>query len=147
MPEKPPLNAEVFGRVEWGDYTTEKVLLENFPGYYLGGNLYRPTTPGKHPGILQAHGHWRYGRLEHQHRSHGTVQSEAGQTRENRYPDQVAWAAPLGSSPALSINLAKQGYVVFAWDMVGYTDTTQTSHDFAGPREQLWGFGPLGLQL
>ena len=33
MPEKPPLSAEVFGMVEWGDHTTEKVLLEIFPGY------------------------------------------------------------------------------------------------------------------
>ena len=31
--------------------------------------------------------------------------------------------------------------------MVGYTDTTQTPHVFGGPREELWSFGPLGLQL
>jgi dienelactone hydrolase len=43
--------------------------------------------------------------------------------------------------------MARQGYVVFAYDMVGYNDTVQTPHVFGGPREQLWAFGPLGLQL
>lgn len=146
-PEKGPLRAEVFGRIEHESYSTEKVLLETLPGYYLGGNLYRPSQPGKRPGVLIAHGHSRYGRFEHQHRSHSTVQGEQGQARENRYPDQVAWSAPLVSYPALAINLAKQGYVVFAWDMVGYNDTNQTTHGFGGPKEQLWSFGPLGLQL
>ena len=52
---------------------------------------------------------------------------------------------PTGSIPARCINLARQGYVVFAYDMVGYNDTIQTPHAFGGPREQLWAFGPLGL--
>jgi dienelactone hydrolase len=49
--------------------------------------------------------------------------------------------------PARAISLARQGYVVFSYDMVGYNDTVQTPHAFGNPREQLWGFGPLGLQL
>lgn len=120
MPPRTPLNPRIFGRIERDGYTIEKVLLETLPGYYLGGNLYRPTKPGRHPGILKPHGHWRYGRLE---------QSARGELQ------------------TLCINFALQGYVVFAYDMVGWNDTTQTPHDFAGPREQLWGFGPLGLQL
>ena len=38
------------------------------PGYYLGGNLYRPLKappPGGFPAVLSPHGHWVYGRLEH----------------------------------------------------------------------------------
>ena len=147
MPAKQPLRAQVFGRVEHESYSTEKVLIESLPGYYLGGNLYRPLTPGRHAGVLVAHGHSRYGRFEHQHRSHSTVQGAEGQARENRYPDQIEWSAPLVSYPALAANLAMQGYVVFAWDMVGYNDTAQTPHSFGGPREQLWSFGPMGLQL
>ncbi|MEJ7709846.1 MAG: hypothetical protein WKF84_08300 [Pyrinomonadaceae bacterium] len=51
----------------------------------------------------------------------------------------------LVSAPARAINLARQGYVVFAYDMVGYNDTVQTPHVFGdSPREQLWSFGPLG---
>jgi dienelactone hydrolase len=121
MPARTPLHPQVFGRIENGDYSIEKVLLETLPGYYLGGNLYRPhNRPGKHPGILNPHGHWTYGRLENQ---------------------------PLYSGQALGINLARQGYVVFAYDMVGYNDTIQTPHVFGSPAEQLWSFGPLALQL
>ena len=35
---------------------------------------------------------------------------------------------------------------MFAYDMIGYNDTMQIPHAFGGPREQLWGFTPLGLQ-
>jgi dienelactone hydrolase len=121
MPERSSLHAEVFGRLQREDYSIEKVLLETLPGYYLGGNLYRPLNrTGKLPGIINPHGHWTYGRLENQ---------------------------DLFSGPALGINLAKQGYVVFAYDMVGYNDTVQTPHKFGTPAEQLWSFGPLQLQL
>jgi hypothetical protein len=81
MPEKNPLNPVIFGRIEHSDYSIEKVYLETLPGYYLCGNLYRPRgRQGKFPGVLAPHGHWDYGRLEHQ---------------------------PLISVPLRSINLAK----------------------------------------
>lgn len=121
MPEKTPLHPQVFGKIEEKDYTIEKVLIETLPGFYLGGNLYRPRNGrAKHPGILNPHGHWPYGRLENQ---------------------------PLYSGPALGISLARQGYVVFAYDMVGYTDTIQLPHRFGSAEQRLWSFGPLGLQL
>lgn len=119
-----PLRPQIFGRIENRDYSIEKVLLETLPGYYLGGNLYRPLKPAPSagfPAVLSPHGHWSYGRLEH---------------------------TPIASVPARAISLARQGYVVFAYDMVGYNDTIQTPHDFGDtPGEQLWAFGPLGLQL
>ena len=121
---KTDLHAQIFGRLQGRDYTIEKVLLETLPGYYLGGNLYRPLKPapaGGFPAIVSPHGHWNYGRLEH---------------------------TPVASVPARCISLAHQGYVVFSYDMVGYNDTIQTPHDFGDtPAEQIWGFGPLGLQL
>jgi dienelactone hydrolase len=43
--------------------------------------------------------------------------------------------------------MAREGYVVFAYDMVGYNDTVQTPHEFGAKREQLWSFSPLALQL
>ncbi len=124
MPEKTPLHAQVFDRIESQDCTIEKVLLETMPGYYLGGNLYRPRSsagaPAKHPAVLNPHGHWTYGRLENQ---------------------------PLDSGPEFGMNLARQGYVAFLWDMVGYNDTLQLPHTFGSPVEQLWSFGPFGMQL
>jgi len=121
LPEKTPLNPHIFGRLEREGYTIEKVFLETLPGFYLGGNLYRPAgKEGKFPAVAKPHGHWNYGRLENQ---------------------------PLGSTPVLCANLARQGYVAFAYDMVGYNDTFQTPHRFKGKAEELWAFGPLGLQL
>src|SRR5712692_6657314 len=121
LPARNPLTPQIFGRIENKDYSIEKVLLQTLPGYYLGGNLYRPLgRTGQLPAVLTPHGHWNYGRLEHQ---------------------------PLCSIPARAINLARQGYIVFSYDMVGYNDTVQTPHAFGNAREQLWLFGPLGLQL
>src|SRR6476660_7678196 len=86
---KNDLRAQVFGRIENRDCSIEKVLLETLPGYYLGGNLYRPLKPAPpegFPAVISPHGHWNYGRLEH---------------------------TTIASVPARAINLARQGYVVF----------------------------------
>jgi dienelactone hydrolase len=121
MPVKQPLGVQVFGRLERKGYTVEKVLLETMPGFYLGGNLYRPLgRTGPFPGVVSPHGHWAYGRLENSN---------------------------VASVPGRCINLARQGYVVFSYDMVGYDDTVQMPHVATGKREQLWGFGLLGMQL
>ena len=121
LPEKNPLHPVIFGRIERKDYSIEKVYIETLPGYFLCGNLYRPHAQAvKSPGVLVAHGHWDYGRLENQ---------------------------VLNSGQRRAANLALQGYVAFSYDMVGYNDTIQTPHDFGSPREQLWSFGPMGLQL
>jgi hypothetical protein len=121
MPGKTPLNAQVFGRKEHSGYTIEKVYFESYPGFLVTGNLYRPKGgTGPFPAVLCPHGHWDYGRLEH------NVQV---------------------SEPARAINFAKQGYVVFAYDMVGYNDSRQLPHSFGGDREELWGINLLGLQL
>jgi dienelactone hydrolase len=121
MPAKSPLRPKVVRRLEYRDYVIEVILLETLPGYFLGGNLYLPI--GKKlpaPAVLIPHGHWKKGRIEDQ---------------------------PSYSVPALGINLARQGYIAFAYDMVGYNDTRQTSHSFGGWMEELWGFNPMGLQL
>ena len=121
LPERNPLHPRISGRLEREGYTVEKVLLETLPGFYLGGNLYRPRgKSGTFPGVATPHGHWDYGRLEN---------------------------SPTVSVPGRCVNLARQGCVVFSYDMVGYNDTIQAPHDFGGQREELWGFSVLGLQL
>jgi len=121
MPAKSPLRPKFLKRMEYPGYSIEVVLLETFPGYFLAGNLYRPLhRKPRNPAVLLAHGHWKRGRLENQ---------------------------PVYSVPALGINLARQGYVVFAHDMVGYNDTRQLPHSYGGWSETLWGFHPMGIQL
>jgi hypothetical protein len=120
LPEKTPLNPVIFGELTHPDYTVSKVYFESLPGFYVTGNLYRPAGPGPFPAVLSAHGHWTYGRLEN---------------------------SPLVSGPGRAINLARQGFVVFSYDMIGYNDSRQLTHAFGGPREHLWGLSLAGLQL
>src|SRR5688572_30499198 len=121
MRERRPLNAQVFGKLERQGYSVEKVLLETLPGFYLGGNLYRPLgKQGPFPGVVSPHGHWAYGRLEN---------------------------TALVSVPGRAMSLARQGYVVFNYDMVGQNDTNQIPHHWSEARHDLWNIGPMGIQL
>ena len=120
MPERRPLQPRIFGEVKHAEYSVAKVYFESLPGFLVTGNLYRPTGAGPFPAILSPHGHWAYGRLEN---------------------------TASASVPGRAINLARQGFVVFAYDMIGYTDSRQLPHTFGGPREHLWGLSLAGLQL
>ncbi len=121
LPERTPLKPRIFGRLEREGYSVEKVCFESLPGFLVCGNLYRPAGKGPFPGIASPHGHWRDGRLEH---------------------------SADCSIPGRCINLARQGHVVFAYDMIGYLDSDQLAHRLdLGRREQLWGIGLMGLQL
>src|SRR5262245_21169447 len=42
MPRKTPLHPSVVRHIDRGDYSIDVVVIETLPGYYLGGNLYRP---------------------------------------------------------------------------------------------------------
>jgi dienelactone hydrolase len=132
MPEKTPLNEKIFGKIERDGYSVEKVYFQSFPGFYMGGNLYRPLGRGNgpFPAILNAHGHWEHGRLE----------------------DTV-----LCSGPGRCINFAKQGMIAFDYDMIGYNDThfPESSQDVAvahhsfgtnHPENFLWSISLMGLQ-
>ena len=61
-----PLNARVTGRIQTERYTIEKVIFESLPGFYVTGNLYRPTAAGRYPGILVPSGHTQEGKPEPQ---------------------------------------------------------------------------------
>lgn len=120
-PERPLIDARIFDRVEREGYAVEKVAFESSPGLLVTGNLYRPLgRPGPFPAVLNPHGHWKEGRLSH---------------------------AEVGSVPARCISFARQGYVAFSPDMLGYLDSFQLDHRFDDPRAELWGITPLGLQL
>ena len=120
MPARTPLNPVVFGEVRHLDYTVARVYFESLPGFFVTGNLYKPTGGGPFPAVLSPHGHWTNGRLEH---------------------------TALNSGPGRAIGLARQGFVVFTHDMIGYNDARQLPHTFGGQRENLWGLSLGGLQL
>jgi hypothetical protein len=120
MPEKPPLRAEMFDERKHEDYSVAKVHFESLPGFYVTGNLYKPAGQGPFPAVLLPHGHWHYGRLEN---------------------------TEVSSIPGSGISLARQGFVAFSFDMIGYNDSRQLTHSFGGRRESLWGLSLAGLQV
>jgi cephalosporin-C deacetylase-like acetyl esterase len=61
-----PFNAKVTGRIERPDFVIEKVVFESLPQFYVTANLYLPKTPGRHPGVLIALGHWDEGKAAEQ---------------------------------------------------------------------------------
>lgn len=136
MPPKTALNPRVTGKVDAEDYTIENVALETRPGFFLCGNLYRPKgKKGPYPGIVNPHGHWIHGRLE--------MQPDVPKADPNGKMGDGR-----GNLVAIGVNLARQGFVVFAYDAVGYNDTKQVDHEFAKSLKA-WAYGvsELGLQL
>lgn len=106
FPKKNPLNPHYRHKKVMDGYTVESVVFESLPGFYVTGNLYRPT--GKFPKkslavVLQPHGHFSkeddYGRF----------------MRDVQY----------GSAA-----IARMGALVFAYDMVGWGESTQLDHDY-----------------
>ncbi|MBV6643025.1 MAG: acetylxylan esterase [Cyclobacteriaceae bacterium] len=84
---------------EMDGYIVENIALESFLGFYVTGNLYRPTMKkDKYAAILSPHGHLANKRLTHYVQLRGAV-------------------------------LARMGAIVFAYDMVGYAECTQVTHD------------------
>jgi hypothetical protein len=142
LPTRNPLNPVIHGRLEFPDYTVEKVYLETLPGFYLAGNLYRPVgKSGRQPGLLCPHGHWPEGRF------HDAGEAEVKRELANggeQFPEG-------GRSPlqARCVGLARLGCVVFHYDMIGYADTTQIpmalAHGFAHQRPEMIAVANWGL--
>jgi len=92
---------KVNGYIETDGYIVQNIAIESFPGFYITGNLYRPTGEGgKHPAILSPHGHWFDRRF-----------SEEMQKR--------------------CATLARMGAIVFAYDMIGYGESLQVDHNIS----------------
>jgi dienelactone hydrolase len=123
MPEKTPLNPVVHGKIDRDGYTIEKVFFTSTPGHTVCGNLYRPKLPGGAPllpGVLFAHGHWAGGRFHDDGEKAAAASVKAGGE-----PDLDRGRFFMQALPA---TLAKLGFVVFHYDMVGYADSTAIVH-------------------
>ena len=153
MPTKTPLEAVIHGKVDREEYTVEKVYFQSFPGHFVTGSLYRPKgRDGRRPAVLSPHGHWANGRFY-----------DAGEDEARRQIEMGGEKSPIAarfSLQARCVHLARMGYVVFHYDMVGYADSVQLAHRLT-VREKMntaenWGYfspqaesrlqNPLGLQ-
>lgn len=131
MPERTPLNAVVHGKLAVDDYTIEKVYFESYPGFFVTGNLYRPTgRPGRLPAVLSPHGHFPGGRFQDEGQAAARKKIEAG---AERFED-----GGRSFMQSRCVQLARMGCVVFHYDMVGYGDSQQIpldlAHRFSGSR-------------
>jgi dienelactone hydrolase len=130
MPEKLPLQPVIHGRIVRKGYTIEKVYFASWPGHYVCGNLYRPQPDGddptrkagelRRPGVLFAHGHWANGRFHDAGEKAARASVAAGGE-----PDLERGRFFMQALPA---TLARLGFVVFHYDMVGYADSTAIPH-------------------
>lgn len=101
MPKRDtPFNTIIHSTREMDGYIVENIAIESFPGFFITGNLYRPSSKEpfqKSPGILSVHGHGSDPRF--------------GESVQKR-----------------SASFARMGAVVFAYDMIGYGDSKQVDH-------------------
>jgi hypothetical protein len=114
------LEARVYGKVDRGDFTMEKVVFQSLPGHYVTGNLYRPKGAGKHPAVLVPYGHWPNGRFMWVSDADIAKQIASGAEKEAN-----GARSPLQASCAM---LARMGCVAFEWDLVGYCDSKGIEH-------------------
>jgi uncharacterized protein len=100
MPRQPLTVIRTGAHREHG-YLVENIAIETLPGYYLTGNLYRPSKRiSSMAGILSPHGHFYH--------------------PDGRFQEQ---------EQKLCATLARMGATVFTYDMVGFGDNKQCSHE------------------
>ena len=133
------MRAEVFDRIDLEGYSIEKVYFESYPRFFCTGNLYRPRGGSAKPPFPAS-----------------SARTGTGTTGGLSTVPETRTAAQF---PTRCMNFALQGYVSFAYDMVGYNDSFQVPHDWGRDpkspwalsqealRLGLWGISLLGLQL
>jgi len=89
----------VNGTFKGDGYMVENVAFESFPGFYVTGNIYSPLKPGK---------------------KNAAILSPHGHWKNRRLMAEVQTRCAA---------FARMGAIVFVYDMVGYVDSKQVTHD------------------
>lgn len=79
-------------------YTVENIAIESFPGFYITGNIYKPIQ---------------------ERDKHAAILSPHGHLADKRLTIDVQKRCGF---------MARMGAIVFAYDMVGYAESTQVNH-------------------
>lgn len=107
MPKKGPLNSIIHSKRKHNGYTVENVAFESLSGFFVTGNLYRPTEgDGPFAAILCPHGHF--------------YEPNGG----GRFRDDMQYRCA---------TLARMGAIVFSYDMVGWGESNQFE-DYSFPK-------------
>ncbi len=80
-------------------YIVENIAIESFPGFYITGNLYRPAVKRE---------------------KYAAILCPHGHKKDKRFTGDVQIRSAV---------LARMGAIVFAYDMVGYGESHQVSHE------------------
>ncbi|MDA0349520.1 MAG: acetylxylan esterase [Verrucomicrobia bacterium] len=91
-------NPIIHSRREMDGYVVENIAIESFPGFWITGNLYSPLIPKA---------------------KNPAILNPHGHLANKRFTDymQIRCAA-----------FARMGAIAFTYDMVGYAESTQTTH-------------------
>ena len=101
MPKRDtPFNPIIHSTREMDGYIVENIAIESFPGFFITGNLYRPLNPAPF-------------------QKSPAILSVHGHGPDLRFGE---------SMQKRSAAFARMGAIVFAYDMIGYGDSKQTTH-------------------
>lgn len=146
-PTKTKLQAVVHGRMEFDDYTIEKVYFQSMPGHFVTGSLYRPKgktgQTGPFPAVLCPHGHWADARFY-----------DAGELAAKKLiatGGERFMSAARNHIQARCVQLARMGCIAFFYDTTGNSDSIQIGHrpdksDHLDTPEN-WGFFSVQAEL
>jgi dienelactone hydrolase len=121
VPEKTPLKATVTGKIEFPNFTVEKLHYQSKPGLYVTASLYSPVpNQGRHPAILYQVGHYNAKRDGH----------------KSAVQDHGIW-------------FATHGYVCLINDTIELGEVTCTHHGTYSQHRWWWhsaGYTPAGVE-
>lgn len=78
LPPKTPLNPEVTGNLDGGEYRIEKVIYQSRPNHHVTATVYLPKTKGPYPAVLIACGHTKSGKAADYNQKIGILLAKNG---------------------------------------------------------------------